>query len=437
MRDIFIFSAIICIVLATLRKPQIGIIGWLWLAIMNPHKESFGWIYSLPILDIIAGATLVGVLLNFRQARKALFHPIVVILLIFYLWTCLSTVFSVSHELAFPRWLDYSKTMLFVLLMLLFLNSRHWIIAAIWVFVFAVGFTGVKGGLYTILSGGGARIWGAPNTAWGDNNGVSLAMLMVIPLIFAMKDILGSKTLRLGVYGSALLSFICILGTQSRGGLVGIVGTGLVYFVRTKHKIVIGTLILVGAISVLAFMPASWKDRMQTIQTYEQDSSASSRILQWKYAVQLAAERPVIGNGFQARYHQPYYLKYMAGIDENRSAHSIYFQVLEEHGYVGIFIFLLLMITAVVSANRVSKKAAGREDLKWAATLLFYTQFSVAGFAFNGLTINVAYLDLYYYTLAFIVLLISHIKIEMAKPHPKTIQKNIPENINSNTIGQN
>ncbi len=419
MRDIFIFSAIICVVIATLRKPQIGILGWLWLSIMNPHKESFGWIYSLPILDIIAGVTLISAVVNTSQARKTFFHPIVIILLFFYLWVCLSTVFAVSFDLAFPRWLDFSKTMLFVMLMLLFLNRRHWIISAIWVFVFSVGFTGVKGGLFTILSGGGVRIWGAPNTAWGDNNGVSLAMLMVIPLIFALKELLHEKILRFGVYGSTFLSFICILGTQSRGGFIGILGSGLIFYARTKHKLILGILIFAGVASILTFMPESWKDRMQTIQNYEQDQSASTRILQWKYSVQLASESPVLGNGFYARFHQPLYQKYMAGIDLNRSAHSIYFQILEEQGYVGIFIFLLLMITAVVSANIASKTTAGREDLKWASSLLYYSQFSIVGYAFNGLTINVAYIDLYYYILAFIVLLISHVRIEMANPPSK------------------
>jgi len=416
MRDIFIFTAIICIVFATLRKPQIGILGWLWLSVMNPHKESFGWIYTMPILDIIAGATLISVVINFKQAKKALFHPVAVIMLIFYLLTCLSTVFSISHDLSFDKWLDHTKNMLFVLFMLLFLNSRHWIIAGLWTFIFSVGFTGVKGGISTILTGGGARIWGAPNTLWGDNNGVSLAMLMVVPLMFAMSHLFEKKIFRVGVYGGSFLSFITILGTQSRGGLVGIIGSTLLLFVRTKHKVLIGTLIVIGGISVLAFMPESWKSRMQTIQTYEEDSSASTRILQWKYAVQLATESPIIGNGFHARFYQPYYQKYLAGLDENRSAHSIYFQILEEQGYLGIFLFLLLMTTAIVSAQKVAKEAEGREDLKWAAALLSYSQISIAGFAFNGLTINVAYIDLYYYILAFIVLLISHIKMELAKP---------------------
>ncbi|VAV99005.1 hypothetical protein MNBD_ALPHA02-1426 [hydrothermal vent metagenome] len=420
MRDIFIFSAIICIVIATLRKPQVGILGWLWLSIMNPHRESYGWIYSMPILDIIAGATLISAFINFSQARKASFHPIAIILLIFYLWMCLSTIFAISYDLALPRWIDHTKTTLFVVFMLLFLNRRHWIISAIWVFVFAVGYTGIKGGIFTILTGGGARIWGAPGTAWGDNNGVSLAMLMVIPLMFALKDLLDRKILRLGIYAGVLFSFVTILGTQSRGGLVGIIGSSLMFFIRTKHKLVMGILIFLTGMAVLAFMPQSWKSRMETIQTYEQDGSASTRILQWKYAVQLAAESPIVGNGFDARYYQPFYRKYMEGIDVNRAAHSNYFVVLEEQGYVGLFIYLLLMITAIISAHATSKKAKNRDDLKWASTLLYFSQFSIVGYAFNGLTLSVSYLDLYYYILAFIVLLISHVNEELAKPLENT-----------------
>ncbi|WP_417623529.1 putative O-glycosylation ligase, exosortase A system-associated [Paremcibacter congregatus] len=425
MRDIFIFSAVLCIMLAALRKPQIGILGWLWLSIMNPHKEAFGWIYSLPVLDMIAGVTFLSVLINFKKAEKAMLHPIAIILLIFYFWACMSTIFATSFDLSFPRWIYFSKTMIFILLMLLFLNKKHWIIASIFVFVFAVGLTGAKGGMFTIITGGGYRIWGAPGTAWGDNNGVSLAMLMVAPMIFALKDVLDKKILRLGVYGTSFLSFICILGTQSRGGLVGIIGVSMAFFVRTKHKLVMGVLIFICGLGVLAFMPDSWKSRMETIQTYEQDESASTRIIQWNYAVQLANERPILGHGFYARFHQPLYQKYLTGIDKNRSVHSVIFQILEEQGYIGLFIYLLLMVTAIVSAHKVSKQAKQRDDLKWASSLLYFSQFSIVGFAFNGLTINVAYLDLYYYLLAFIVLLISHVKMELAADHTKTSQQTV------------
>jgi len=423
MRDIFIFSAIICVIIATLRKPQIGILGWLWLSIMNPHKESYGWIYDLPILNFIAVATILSVILNAKQARKAIFHPIAVIMLIFYLWTCLSTIFAVSFDLSFPIWLDFTKNMLFILFMLLFLNRKHWIVSAIWVYVLSVGFTSIKGGIFTVLTGGSARIWGAPSTAWGENNDLALAVILVIPLMYATKALFDRKILRIGVYLSTLLSFICILGTQSRGGFVGIAAVSLAFLLRTKHKIVIGGIIGVFGLLVLAFMPASWTNRMESIQNYEQDNSASSRIVQWKYAVQLSLERPVLGNGFHARFYQPYYYKYMAGIDKNRAVHSNYFGVLEEQGYAGLFLYLLLMISAVISANKISKKAKDREDLKWATTALYYLQFSIIGYAFNGLTLSQAYLDLYYYIIAFIILLISYINNELDKTEAEATKK--------------
>jgi hypothetical protein len=72
---------------------------------------------------------------------------------------------------------------------------------------------------------------------------------------------------------------------------------------------------------------------------------------------------------------------------------------------------MLLML--VVCSKRYSLLCKDRDDLLWASSLIGVIQFSMIGFIFNGLTINVAYLDLMYYLLAIEVLLISHIRQKM------------------------
>lgn len=422
MRDFFIISSIIIMVPFILRKPQVGILAWMWISIMNPHKLTYGWIYDYPLLDIIAGATLLSAVINIKKMHKVHFHPIITLLLVFYLWSTLTTIFAVDYDAAYLRWLPFSKTLLLVGLIFLYMNTKHWIMAQVGVFILSIGYTGIKGGLYTLIYGGGARIWGPPGTGWGDNNDVSIVMLMVIPMILALRGIYTKKFHRLGILGVAISFFFTVLGTQSRGALVGLLGMSTFAAWRSKQKILVIPLLLISLGAGLAFMPQSWWDRMGTIQTYEQDSSASSRILQWNYAIQISMERPFFASGFNARFYQPYYKKYMEGIDENRSAHSNYFQVLEEQGFIGIFIYLLLMATIIIAASRVYKSAKDRDDLKWASLLLYSTQFSVVGYAFNGLTINQGYLEIYYFLLTFVVLLISQIKIGLASEQPITDQ---------------
>ena len=327
----------------------------------------------------------------------------------------MTTLFAINGEAAFEKWVEFTKTVLLITFILLYMNKKHWIIALIAVFTISIGYTGFKGGLYTLLHGGSARIWGPPGTGWGDNNHVSIAMLMAMPLVFAARHLFTHKLLRFSAISGGITFFFTLLGTQSRGGLVGLLGLLSLTIWRSKQKVLM-ILIAVTSLGVaFTFMPDAWKERMQTIQNYEQDASASNRIIQWQYAVQIANERPLFANGFQARYHQPYYQKYLLGVDKNRSVHSVYFQVLEEQGYIGLIMFLSLMVAMIISSHSVAKKVSQYDDLKWLSALLHSCQFSVMGFAANGLTINVAYLDLYYFLLTFIVILISISKLELQK----------------------
>ena len=61
-------------------------------------------------------------------------------------------------------------------------------------------------------------------------------------------------------------------------------------------------LVAVGALSVglLSFMPDTWYDRMNTIESYEEDTSAMGRINAWHFAFNLAIDKPLVGGGFQA-----------------------------------------------------------------------------------------------------------------------------------------
>lgn len=426
MRDIFVLLAVVILMIPALKRPQVGLLVWLWISIMNPHKLSYGFIYSFPILDGIAAITLLSCLMHWKERATSEFDSILKILLIFYLWCTLTTVFSVDFFLSFTDWVELTKTLILVVFLLLFMNKKHWILACFGVFILSIGFVGFKGGVFTVLTGGGHRVWGAHGTAWGDNNGVSVAMLMVIPITLALLTFFGKKWQKIGVIGMALSFFAALLGTQSRGGLVGLIGMAFFAVMRSNRKLIYLVTILLFLGVGYSFMPDSWHDRMGTIQTYEEDESASTRIIQWKYAIDISLERPLFGNGFDAFFYKPYYYRYVADKDDNRAVHSNYFQVLGEQGYIGLFLYLLILAMMVYKAKKYALACKGRQDLAWAAALLFAIQFSVIGYAANGLTVNMAYLDLYYYLLTLGVLLISYIKRELAlQPEVMNVQRSV------------
>src|SRR3546814_4729539 len=88
--------------------------------------------------------------------------------------------------------------------------------------------------------------------------------------------------------------------------------------------------------SDLFFVPQSWIDRMQTIETYQGDGSALSRLEVWGFALKLTKDRPIVGGGFRVSYNDAIYLKYVpdARTGRGRNYHSVYFEILGELGYV-------------------------------------------------------------------------------------------------------
>jgi putative inorganic carbon (HCO3(-)) transporter len=413
LRDLFIATALVAIALCALRKPQIGMLGWLWISIMNPHKESYGFIYSMPVLDFLAAFTLLGCVIHWKDRAEAEYLPVLKVLLAFYAWCTLTTIFAVNNPSAFYKWTNFSKTLLLILLFVKFMNKKHWIVACYAVFLLSLSYTGLKGGLFTIIGGGVSRVYGPESAMWGSNNGVSLAMLMVVPIILGFAYIFSSKLFRLATYGVALSSFAAILGTQSRGGFVGVLAVGGTMLLRSRRKMLALMLVPLVFAGAYFFMPQKWHDRMATILTPTEEGSARTRLIQWQYAIDISLERPFFGNGFDSFFHRPYYLRYVGDKDTNRAVHSNIFQILGEQGYIGLAMWLTMLVMLVTSSKKYALLSKGRQDLLWASALVGMMQYSVVGFFFNGLTLNLAYLDLYYYVVAFTVLLISHIRQEL------------------------
>ena len=86
-------------------------------------------------------------------------------------------------------------------------------------------------------------------------------------------------------------------------------------------------------------------------------------------------------------------------------AHSIYFQALGEHGFPGLFLYLLLGFTAWSKAAKLAKSAMADQDLReWVPLLMRMTQVSIVGFAVGGAFLTLVHYDLPYYLISYVVL---------------------------------
>ena len=400
MRDFVLGPIFLAIAAYGLAHPWVGIMGWTWLSIMNPHAYSWR-LSSMPVAAAIAGATLLGLFLT-RDRREFFVTRETVVLMLFMLWMCITLPFSYDFDHSYPLWNRVMKIDLMVLVAMCVLYSKKHIIMLAWVLAGSIGFFGVKGGLFTLATGGSYRVWGPANSYIEGNNEMALALIMIIPIIGFLRFTTDSIWIKRGLVVAMLLCAAAAIGSQSRGALLAIGAMTTVLWWRSDKKFFLAILLVVVGIALLSFMPESWWERMGTIGTYKEDTSAGGRINAWWMAWNLAKAN-FFGGGFAVAKAELFAM-YAPDPTQVLAAHSIYFMVLGEHGFVGLFLFLMLWFFVWGSAARLRVQGKKLPQTLWLSYLGAMCQVSLAGYAVGGAFLSLSYYDLPYNILILVVL---------------------------------
>jgi len=393
MRDIVMFATVFGVLPFILIHPWVGAITWTWLSLMNPHRLTWGPAFDFPFAAVVAGTTFLGLLLT-RDRRKLPLTPPVIVLMVFVAWMCLTSVFAIYPDKIGEMFSRVMKIELMVFVTLALLHTKRQVLIMLWVMVGSIGFYGVKGGIFTLISGGNFLVWGPAGSFIEGNNELALALVITIPMMHYLRGSLPNSLLRWGMLVAMVLCALAALGTHSRGAFVAITAMSLLLWFRSRRKVAMGFALLAVAASLIAFMPEGWERRMQTIETYERDSSAMGRINAWTMAYRLAKDHP-LGGGFEVTTEEMFQ-RYAPVPTDIHAAHSIYFEVLGEHGFGGLAIFLLFWWTTWRTAGWVTKNAGGHDDTRWAADLSKMLQVSLLGYFVGGAFLSLAYFDLPY-----------------------------------------
>ncbi len=401
MRDLLLLSIVIPVAIMALRRPWVGVLLWTWLSIMNPHRYSWGIAYEAPLASITAGCTVVGLLMTKDKQSPFQGTPVKIFMLLT-AWITVSWLFGIDVEGDYPQWSKVMKIYFMTFVALSLLKTRLQITAFAWVTVGSLAILGAKGGIFTVLSGGGHRVWGPPESFIADNNHFALALVMMIPLLYMLQQGLTKNWHKLAATAVMLLCAASALGSHSRGGLLAMGAMTLMFWWRSEKKGVLGIGIILAAALLLPFMPEEWWARMNSIQYYEEDTSAIGRLNAWHVATQVALNN-LFGGGMSYQ-HQIFFDIY--GLYDNvpRAAHSIYFQILGNHGFIGLALYLALWITTYRWAGWLRKNAPDIPQARWAKMLGGMVQVSLVGYAAGGIFLSLAYFDLPYDMMVMVVL---------------------------------
>ncbi|MGZ3181045.1 MAG: putative O-glycosylation ligase, exosortase A system-associated [Telluria sp.] len=400
MRDILICAIVFGSLPFILRQPMAGVLMWVWISVMSPHTQGWGFATSFPFAAIVAGATLASMVFARGSLAVPWSAPIVALVLLA-LWMNVTLPFSIFRDASFEQWSRVMKIMLMNVVVAMVVKSARDIRRLAWVLTGSLAYYGVKGGLFTLRYGGGQRVWGPSGTFIGDNNALALALIMAIPLMVFLYQATPRRWLRYALAAAMLLSGLAALGSYSRGGLLAIAAMCAFLWYKSRNKLAVGAALLAAAPVMLLFMPPEWMARMDTIHDYQADASALGRINAWGMAWNLARDR-FFGGGF-AIYEPAVFAAYAPDPGDVHAAHSIYFQVLGEHGFVGLGLYLLIGLSTWRSAAWTVRQARALPDMRWAADLTTMIQVSLVGFAVGGAFLSLSYFDVPYYLVCMVV----------------------------------
>lgn len=407
MRSLLLTILIIALLPSAFLTPFLGVLVWSWVSFMSPHRLVWGIGDSLPWAVIVGSVGIVGWLVSERR-RIPMDATTVLLALLAVLYT-ISTYYSLVPDLAWVKWEAILKEFVFFFITAALLTNRVRVHALMWIMVVSISYYGIKGGVFTLLTGGNYRVWGPDLSEIADNNQLAAALVMTLPLMNYLGRQSKNDLIRLGSRVAMGFCLLSVLASYSRGAFVALAAMILWLWRHSKHKLLSAVVIggtLAGAVT---FMPSDWVDRIASIQNYEQDASAEGRLQIWATAIKIAVARPLVGGGFYAPYTQSVVDQYSPGV-QARAVHSIWLEVLGENGFPAFFVWIALMLVGLANCRTIIRRTKDVPELRWANDLGHMSIVAILGYAVGGSFLSLPYWD-FYYTLLVVIAAVRRISM--------------------------
>lgn len=410
--DLALFAFVCCLLLAGLRRPFIWVLAYLYIDILSPQKIGWTLTPALPISLIAFCAAFAGWILADpkKDTRFTTRQGVLIVFLLYCFWTTMNADFPVEAQ---EKWDWVWKALVFAIFLPFTLTTRWRIEGAGLIMVLTAAAIIISAGIKTALGGGGYEslyFFVNDNSGMYESSTLATVAISIIPLIvwFTKHGAIFPPDWRVKAFSYALI-FACLLvpiGTEARTGLLCIAVLGVLALRYVKQRVAFMTAGAVLGLTAIPFLPQSYFERMSTINSHEEDQSASTRVQVWKWTIDYAAENPM-GGGFDAyrgnsfTYRMPVKIEgenttaveYQNITDKGRAYHSAVFEVLGEQGYPGLMLWLFLHASGLWQMERVRRRWLKRtgDGEQWQAPLASALQVGQIIYLVGSLFQGIAY----------------------------------------------
>ncbi|MEM8987216.1 MAG: putative O-glycosylation ligase, exosortase A system-associated [Pseudomonadota bacterium] len=394
---------------ASFFRPLVGVFSYTIFSVMAPQMSVWGE-PSLPYIMLLAVATVIGFV--FTKGPK--FPPntaAMVFMIALFAWIAITTQFAIFPDQAQKHLTLTSKMMMMTILMATLVNTRDRQHALVWVFMIAVGYHIAWAALTGVASGGNGIVMGDFSTQFKSSNPFSRVAILAVPMLYILYKTSASHHIRLASLAGMLTSVMAVFVSGSRGGFLALAVLAGFAWLKSDRKILTAVLFAAAGYAIMTFAPDNQLERIGQIRDFEEVSSAQQRFQVWGYGWEIAKQNPITGGGFEV----------FRGNDFQKvhAAHSIYFELLGEHGFVGFGIFALMIGAMFLNMLKVLKLTRGKPEWMWERTTAEAIIIALLAFLAGGVTINQAFWQPVYVIYALAIALYARVRNELGEKAPK------------------
>jgi putative inorganic carbon (hco3(-)) transporter len=306
----------------------------------------------------VGGVLFVGGIRRTLQGRQARYF------VAFYLWMGLATVFSSWIGGSLARFKDYGIYNLILLFVVAGLATTWSDVRLIFYSIAAAAMMNlVEARLFMDVVNGRMQLW--DNGTISNSNDLASHLLLVLPFVlWVALDPKRNIFARVPLFGAIAYGLWIVVGTASRGALLGIIAAFLFILWRANMRQRIGAL-LAGAVLVVVVtmaLPSITSNRLGTLfgeDNEEAQQSADARSHLFRQSVTYTIQHPLFGVG------PDQFSNYQSLEHEVKQAlwhptHCAWTQISSECGIPGLIFFAMAVGSAILGVSRTYRMARDR-----------------------------------------------------------------------------
>lgn len=427
MQALFILGCWVSLITLGCVAPFVMALAYIWVDLFRPQDVAPVLGQLLPFSATTAMLTIGAYLVLDRRDPPRL-GLLTALLVLWAGWITLTTSWAMFPTSAWWKWDWAFKTILFTALLPFIFRSRIQMEAALLVILCCIASNVLPFAIKSVFGGGG---YGRPfglieiNGGWGGEGSTlgtyAFACLPLVAYLQRHSLLAPSRSWLRWVYLAAPgIAAIGAFGTFARAALIACFVWAALAWWQSRRKLMMAVMMVAATAALVPLMGEAWLARISTSFEPRQEESANTRLLVWAWTIDLANHRPA-GAGFNAYLGNRIEMRNADGqeiVQEGRAFHSIYFEVLGEHGWIGLAIFVAIFAVFFLDMRHIRRKVRDRPDLEWLGDLARALTHGVLIFMAGAAFIGIAFYPLQYYLFALAVSASAALHRAAAAPAP-------------------